>query len=93
MIDKARVLRPLTEAEPTIEKLDNYENETDLASSVETTWQAVDKTLRNLLRADSGAPDDVRLGAQLMRGRRKPCAHEIRIPIRTPLLVAIEGAC
>ena len=63
MIDKARVLRPLTEAEATIEKLDDYEHPTELAAAVETTWQAVDKTLRNLLRADSGAPDDVRLGA------------------------------
>ncbi len=63
MIDKARVLRPLDEVQSALDKLDNYENQTELATAVETTWQAVDRTLRNLLRADPGAPDDVRLGA------------------------------
>jgi tetratricopeptide (TPR) repeat protein len=63
MIDKTRVLRPLQEAEAAIEKLDHYESQTDLAAALQTTWQAIDRTLRNLLRADPGAPDDVRLGA------------------------------
>ena len=63
MIDKTRVLRPLQEAEAAIEKLDNYQAQTELAAALQTTWQAIDRTLRNLLRADPGAPDDVRLGA------------------------------
>ena len=63
MIDKTRVLRPLQEAEAAIDKLDNYESQTDLEAALQTTWQAIDRTLRNLLRADPGAPDDVRLGA------------------------------
>ena len=63
MIDKTRLLRPLQEAAAAIDKLDHYESQSDLAASLQTTWQAIDRTLRNLLRADPGAPDDVRLGA------------------------------
>jgi tetratricopeptide (TPR) repeat protein len=57
------VLRPLHEVEPALDKLDNYESQEELGSAVQATCQAVDRTLRNLLRADPGAPDDVRLGA------------------------------
>lgn len=62
-MDTARVLRPLDEAAPSIDKLDNYHSTEELSSALQDTWQAVDRTLRGLLRADPAAPDDVRLSA------------------------------
>jgi hypothetical protein len=50
MIDKTRVLRPLQEAEAAIDKLDHYEAQSDLTAALQATWQAIDRTLRNLLR-------------------------------------------
>ncbi|HSL69952.1 MAG TPA: tetratricopeptide repeat protein [Longimicrobiales bacterium] len=63
MIDTARVLRPLNEAASAIDQLDEYQSTEELGSAVQTTWRAIDRTLRNLLRADPDAPDAVRLGA------------------------------
>jgi len=63
MIDTTRVLQPLTEAEGAIRKLDDYESTAELASAVQQTWDAVERTLRQLLRADESAPDWLRLKA------------------------------
>ena len=63
MIDSTRVLRPLDEAASTIEQLDDYQSTAELAAALQVTTQAVDRALRNLLRADPEAPDEVRLAA------------------------------
>ena len=63
MIDSTRVLRPLDEAAAAIDKLDDYLASDELASALEATTQAVDRTLRNILRADAGTPDEIRLTA------------------------------
>src|SRR5262245_31687035 len=63
MIDPSRVLRPLDEAADAIDSLDVYESTDELASAVQDTRRAVDRTLRNLLRSDSGSPDELRLSA------------------------------
>jgi len=63
MIDVNRGLEPLREAEPAIKKLQDYESTAELASAVQATHAAVQRSLRYLLRADKGAPDDLRLVA------------------------------
>jgi Flp pilus assembly protein TadD len=63
MIDADRVLRPLQEARTAIEGLDTYDSPAALTEALRATWQAVDRTLRLLLRSDPAAPDDVRLSA------------------------------
>jgi MSHA biogenesis protein MshN len=63
MIDPARVLQPLDEAQGAIRQLSDYESTTDLAKAVEAAWQAIERSLRLLLRADMTAPDAVRLAA------------------------------
>jgi len=63
MIETDRVLRPLREAEPAIEQLDTYESPVVLTEALRATWQAVDRTLRTLLRSDASAPDSIRLTA------------------------------
>ncbi|HEX6135942.1 MAG TPA: tetratricopeptide repeat protein [Longimicrobiales bacterium] len=63
MIDADRVLRPLREAEPAIDRLDSYESPAVLTEALRATWQAVERTLRTLLRSDATAPDDIRLTA------------------------------
>ena len=62
-MDTAKVLRPLDEAGSSIDQLEHYTSTSELTAALQTTWQAVDRTLRNLLRADAGAPDALRLGA------------------------------
>ncbi|MGH7467706.1 MAG: tetratricopeptide repeat protein [Longimicrobiales bacterium] len=63
MIDRTRVLRPLDDAAAALEQLDDYQTTAELASAVQGTAQAVDRVLRNLLRSDSGTPDELRLSA------------------------------
>jgi len=63
MVEADRVLQPLQETENSIAKLGEYENSAELASAVEETWRAVDRSLRLLLRTDPAAPDDLRLAA------------------------------
>jgi tetratricopeptide (TPR) repeat protein len=63
MIDATRVLRPLTEAAAAIEKLVDYQTTPELVSALQETAQAIDRTLRNLLRSDPGIPDELRLAA------------------------------
>jgi tetratricopeptide (TPR) repeat protein len=57
------VLQPLQEAGAAIKKLQDYESQAELASAVQATNAAVQKSLRYLLRADKSAPDDIRLAA------------------------------
>jgi tetratricopeptide (TPR) repeat protein len=63
MIETSRGLQPLNEAEAAIAKLQDYESTAELASAVQATHAAVQKSLRYLLRADKSAPDDLRLSA------------------------------
>jgi tetratricopeptide (TPR) repeat protein len=63
MIEADRVLRPLQEAEPAIGKLDTYESPVVLLEALRSTWQAVERTLRVLLRSDTTVPDTVRMAA------------------------------
>jgi tetratricopeptide (TPR) repeat protein len=63
MIDADRVLRPLKEAAPAIEKLDTYESPAVLAEALRATWLAVDRSLRLALRNDSTIPDAIRMNA------------------------------
>lgn len=62
-MDTTRVLRSLDQAQTDIDKLDDYQSPAELKDALQATWQAIDRTLRNLLRADGGAPDDLRLAA------------------------------
>ena len=63
LIDVSRGLQPLQEAEGAIARLVDYESTAELASAVQATHAAVQRSLRYLLRADRGAPDDLRLVA------------------------------
>jgi tetratricopeptide (TPR) repeat protein len=63
MIEADRVLRPLQEAEPAIGKLDTYDSPAVLLDALRSTWQAVERTLRVLLRSDTSVPDTVRMAA------------------------------
>lgn len=62
-MDTTKVIRPLDEAGASIDKLEHYTSTAELTAALQATWQAVDRTLRNLVRADPGAPDEMRLGA------------------------------
>lgn len=63
MIDKNRGLQPLVDAEPAIAKLQDYESTAELASALQATHAAVQRSLRYLLRADKDAPDELRMSA------------------------------
>jgi Flp pilus assembly protein TadD len=63
MIDADRVLRPLQDAGTAIDGLDTYDSPAALLDALRATWHAVERTLRLLLRADPGTPEDVRLSA------------------------------
>jgi tetratricopeptide (TPR) repeat protein len=63
MIDPDRVLRPLREAEPAIEQLEMYDSPAALTDALRATSDAVERTLRALLRSDPAIPDAVRLTA------------------------------
>lgn len=63
MIDSNRGLQPLEEAAPAIAKLQDYESTAELASAIQATHSAVQRSLRYLLRADKDAPDDLRMSA------------------------------
>lgn len=63
MVETNRVLQPLKDAENAIAKLGEYETSTELAAAVQDTWNAVERSLRLLLRADAAAPDELRLNA------------------------------
>lgn len=63
MMDADRVLRPLYEAAPAIERLETYESPAALLEALRATWHAVDRTLRLMLRSDPAADDALRLSA------------------------------
>jgi tetratricopeptide (TPR) repeat protein len=63
MIDVNRALQPLNEAERAIGQLQSYESTAELASALQETHAAVQRTLRSLLRSDRAAPDDLRMAA------------------------------
>ncbi|MGH7483598.1 MAG: tetratricopeptide repeat protein [Longimicrobiales bacterium] len=63
MIDAARVLRPLNEARPAIDRLYDYRDPDQLAAAIEEVTGAVVESLRLLLRSDPRAPEDLRLRA------------------------------
>lgn len=63
MIDVNRALQPLNEAERAIAQLQTYQSSAELGAAVQETNAAVQRTLRSLLRADRGAPDDLRMAA------------------------------
>lgn len=64
MSDADRALAPLDEARAAITKLDTYEKPQELAEALEAIGQAVERSLRQLLRLDPSLPDDVRLHAR-----------------------------
>src|SRR4051812_19458890 len=63
MIDQDRALAPLNAASAAIDKLDSYRTPQELAESLQAIGQAVERSLRQLLRADTSAPDEMRLAA------------------------------
>jgi tetratricopeptide (TPR) repeat protein len=63
MIDVNRALQPLNEAERSIAQLQNYESSAELATALQDTNAAVQRTLRSLLRSDRAAPEDLRMAA------------------------------
>lgn len=63
MIEADRVLRPLYEAEPAIERLETYESPAVLLEALRATWHAVERSLRLLLRADPSVSDGMRQAA------------------------------
>ena len=63
MDEMDRVLAPLQEARAAVEKLDDYATPQELAVALEAIGQAVERSLRPLLRRDASQPDDIRLNA------------------------------
>ena len=63
-MDKDRILRPLQDGARAIDRLDDYETQEELGQAVQETANAVERTLRNLLRFDPRVPDDERLVAR-----------------------------
>src|SRR5687768_17211161 len=61
MTESDRALAPLAAVEASIEKLDTYRNPQELAESLQAIGQAVERSLRQLLRAETAAPDELRL--------------------------------
>jgi tetratricopeptide (TPR) repeat protein len=63
MIEPRRILAPLDEAGDAVEILSGYEGAAELGGAITAVWDAVDRSLRLLLRSDAHAPDAVRLAA------------------------------
>jgi tetratricopeptide (TPR) repeat protein len=63
MVEAERVLQPLREEAAAIGRLETYETTAELADAVVAVRDAVDRSLRLLLRGDPGAPEDLRLKA------------------------------
>lgn len=61
MIEPRRVLEPIDDAGDAIRQLTEYRTADELAGALASVWQAVEASLRRLLRADPEAPDEVRL--------------------------------
>lgn len=63
MIDADLILRPLAETEDAVRQLTEYDTPEALTGALEQVWDALERTLRRLLRADTAAPDALRLAA------------------------------
>jgi tetratricopeptide (TPR) repeat protein len=63
MIEPRRVLEPLDQAGDAIERLAGYEDAAELGGAVADVWDAAERSLRLLLRADRDATDAIRLAA------------------------------
>lgn len=63
MIDPDRVLRPLDDESAAIDELTTYETTEQLRDALLASWRAFERSLRNLLRSDPSAPDELRLSA------------------------------
>lgn len=91
MIDPDRVLQPLREEDAAIGRLDTYSSPAELADAIVAVRDAVDRSLRLLLRNDAGAPDDVRLKAL----SAKDLPHHELIPVlrrRELISLALAGS-
>jgi cytochrome c-type biogenesis protein CcmH/NrfG len=63
MTDHDRALAPLNAVIAAIDSLDTYRTTQELAESLQAIGQAVERSLRQLLRASTDAPDALRLAA------------------------------
>lgn len=63
MVDPDRVLRPLDDERTAIDQLTTYETTEQLRDALRASWRAFERSLRNLLRSDPSAPDELRLSA------------------------------
>ncbi|MEO5511904.1 MAG: tetratricopeptide repeat protein [Longimicrobiales bacterium] len=63
MMDKDRALAPLDAVSAAIDSLETYRTPQELAESLQAIGQAVERCLRQLLRADTSSPDELRLVA------------------------------
>jgi tetratricopeptide (TPR) repeat protein len=63
MTESDRALAPLNAVSAAIDKLETYRTPQELAESLQAIGQAVERALRQLLRADTSAPDELRLAA------------------------------
>jgi tetratricopeptide (TPR) repeat protein len=89
MIDPDRVLQPLKEEEGAIGRLDTYTSPAELADAVVAVRDAVDRSLRLLLRNDPGAPDELRLKA--LSAKDLP-HHELLPALRRRELISLALA-
>jgi tetratricopeptide (TPR) repeat protein len=63
MMEADRALAPLENARAAIDRLDTYTSPQELTEALEAIGQAVERSLRQLLRLDASVPDEVRLTA------------------------------
>jgi tetratricopeptide (TPR) repeat protein len=89
MIDPDRVLQPLKEEEGAIGRLATYTSPAELADAVVAVRDAVDRSLRLLLRNDPGAPDELRLKA--LSAKDLP-HHELLPALRRRELISLALA-
>ncbi len=61
MTERDRALTPLNAVSASIEQLETYRTPQELAESLQAIGQAVERSLRQLLRADTKSPDELRL--------------------------------
>ena len=91
MIEPDRVLLPLREEEAAIGRLDTYSSPAELADAIVAVRDAVNRSLRLLLRNDAGASDELRLKAL----SAKDLPHHELIPAlrrRELISLALAGA-
>jgi tetratricopeptide (TPR) repeat protein len=63
MMDSERVLQPLREQAAAVEKLQTYASAGELAGAIASVRAALDRSVRLMLRADDGAPEEARVKA------------------------------